>query len=505
MRNLYKITNIALIFTLIGVFLCQDIYALRVPVGLDKTRKRYKVHEEQDIFIREINEAKIKLGIKKGEKVGVEVLALEMGYETRIAFMRKANIVRLDVRNLRSLGIIGIKSSRTKNWSIKELIESIAVKEKEGVLRSEIIDAIKEVSLIIAGMTQGNLVKYGRVEDIQDNIDDVIKGIFEDIMRDRARSILNNAVNCLEADDDEDQLQWMKEIAQGMNEIAGTINEHIFNYSDDKLMRVIARFPRYSLQDRDKIEGDIRNRVELGEDANFLERIQGHIEIEGNEILRKIGGLNEVVKEIEDNLKEGTKKDKVMTADYEDAKKLRKLCEKRIDEFTPSLIISVSILLAVANKEQRKSILERLGVIQYPEEDVLLFNKARELLDEANEPAPFIREAKKKIAFCKAVCIKLSDFTFFSQAEYNMMFPEEKRERIDDCMDIIEVTSDGLLQMIKEYEQGQVILKASKRNRIEECIEIIRYASRRLLQIINKELKSSQTILRDFKRNRKDL
>jgi len=49
MRYMHRIANIALIFTLGGAFLCQDLYALRVPMGLEKARERaYKVRLTED-------------------------------------------------------------------------------------------------------------------------------------------------------------------------------------------------------------------------------------------------------------------------------------------------------------------------------------------------------------------------------------------------------------------------------------------------------------------------
>lgn len=280
MRNLYKITNIALIFMLIGVFLCQDLYALRVPMGLDKTKKRYEVHRKQAIFIEEINKARKELGIGKGETVDVYEIAIKTGYKTKADFMSEARNVRLYTRELWLLGIKGMRPPRIGALSIERLVKSIAIKEKEGSLSSEIIDVIKEVSLIIMGMTQGKSVEYSKVEDIQNDIDKVIKGIFEDIVFDqRVTSILNSAMNYLEMNDDEERLQEMKNIAQSMNEIAGTIEGHIFKYSDDGLVGAIARHPRYSLgkvplQGRDKIERDIRDRVILDKDTDFLKRIR---------------------------------------------------------------------------------------------------------------------------------------------------------------------------------------------------------------------------------------
>ena len=57
MRNLHKITNIALIFTLIGVFLCQELYALRVPMNghkkMEKALKETLVNLPTDQLIRE--------------------------------------------------------------------------------------------------------------------------------------------------------------------------------------------------------------------------------------------------------------------------------------------------------------------------------------------------------------------------------------------------------------------------------------------------------------------
>ena len=456
-----RIANIALIFMLIGVFLCQDLYALRVPVGLDKTKKRYKIHERHGTFTEEINKAREELGIEKGETVDVHELAGKTKYKTKAVFMRKANEIRFNIGKLRSLGIKGIRSPRSKVLSIEELSKSIAIKEKEGGLSSETIDAIKEAILIIMGMTQGKSVKYSRVEDIQDNIDEVIKGIFEGIVFDRVESIRNNAVNWLEMDDDEERLQGMKKIVQSMNEIASTIEAHIFKFSDDMLMGAIARHPRYLLDDRDKIEKDIWDRVNLDEDKDFLTRIRKRMKKKGNTILRKIGSLNKAVKKIEDNLKE-KKRDKETTADYEDALKLRYLCDNVVDKFAPALIISIGLLLDDAGKELSERILKRLGKTQYSEKNSLLFDKARELLDKTKESAFFIREAKRKIAFHKVLYSKLSDFTFFSQEEWNMVSSYKKPE-IEECIEIIRSTSRGLLQIIEELEQSQVTLGGFKR------------------------------------------
>lgn len=177
--------------------------------------------------------------------------------------------------------------------------------------------------------------------------------------------------------------------------------------------------------------------------------------------MRKIGELNKAVKKMESSLKDGTEKGKKAAVDYKDAKGLRQLCDA-IDEFTPYL--SIAFLLHLAGKEQAKEILKRLGETQYPEKDSLLFDKACELLDKTNDPVSFIREAKKKIAFHKALYIKLSNFTFFSQKEWNKLDPYKKRE-IEDCIDTIRATSMGLLQLIEQFEQSQVISGVSKRNR----------------------------------------
>lgn len=51
MRYIHRITNLALIFTLIRAFLCQDLYALRVPMGLEKAKDlAYKVRLAGEIY-----------------------------------------------------------------------------------------------------------------------------------------------------------------------------------------------------------------------------------------------------------------------------------------------------------------------------------------------------------------------------------------------------------------------------------------------------------------------
>jgi len=272
--------------------------------GIDlASKKKLSIKEKRKFFIKEINEAREELGIKKGEEVDVGVLATKIEYDTKNDFMRTAAQVGLRVLELRAMGIKGMGEPRSMVRSIKELDAFIIAKDKLGLIKNldnKILDIIEEVRSVLLDMVQGEAVYYYSADDIRRNINEVSKGIFEKVMSDINPEILYNAANCLVDESAEGQLKKIAFIIQHMEEARDRIQNYILKLEGDKLISAIVGMPDYKFvgidrevpSDRDEIERDIRHRIILDEDTDFLERMDGYIKIEAESLLDRIDSLN---------------------------------------------------------------------------------------------------------------------------------------------------------------------------------------------------------------------
>ena len=263
------------------------------------SKKKLSRKEKRESLIKEINKAKKELGIKKGEEVDVEVLAIKMGSDTKEDFMRAAAKVGLRVLELRAMGIKGMGEPRSMVRSIKELDAFIIAKDKLGLIKNldnKIPDIIEEVRSVLLDMDQGEAIYYYTADDIQRNINEVSKGIFEKVMSDINPEILYNAANCLVDESAEGQLKKIAFIIQHMEEARDRIQNYIIlKLEGDELISAIVGMPDYKFvgidrevqSDRDKIKHDIKARG-----SAFLERIDGYIKIEAKSLSDRVDSLN---------------------------------------------------------------------------------------------------------------------------------------------------------------------------------------------------------------------
>lgn len=85
MENIHKITNIALIFTLIGMFLCQDLCALRVPMNGHKKVENFLISEQKAeiaSLIEEFNSLKVfgRINRKRLDEILTQIEKRHSGY-----------------------------------------------------------------------------------------------------------------------------------------------------------------------------------------------------------------------------------------------------------------------------------------------------------------------------------------------------------------------------------------------------------------------------------------
>ncbi|MBU4086590.1 MAG: hypothetical protein KKB21_03375, partial [Nanoarchaeota archaeon] len=104
MKNLHKIINMALIFTLIGVFLCQDLaysqdtYCLRVPVNTGATleRLRYGLNSAsgERFSVSELYNMHSKLGLEEDQQLALDAVT---GEKLKV-FRKLENKIKTELR-----------------------------------------------------------------------------------------------------------------------------------------------------------------------------------------------------------------------------------------------------------------------------------------------------------------------------------------------------------------------------------------------------------------------
>jgi len=291
------------------------IYELDSENKTENKEEDLSIEEKMAAFIDRLNKAVIKVEME-GREGSINEIAAEMGYKGERALIQTAwkhGLNTLELYIIAGMDIKRKKSSYKRKMSLESLTKCISLKLKANRKKDperRVIEVIKKVKLILLDLTQDKSVRYTNIKDIESNIDNVVKGIFEDFMFDLNGKIFNSAMNSLELYERGKVLRELKIMEEYMKEVKKKIEDHIFKLVDEKsmaeekLIPVIARLPRYTLVGGEQDEPWDTIEEALGsQEAYFIKHIIGeHIKNKGRAILDNIAELNKMVKDIEDYL-----------------------------------------------------------------------------------------------------------------------------------------------------------------------------------------------------------
>jgi hypothetical protein len=166
----------------------------------------------------------------------------------------------------------------------------------------EVIELVKKVRLIISEMTQNGAMEYKGKESIEANLDDVVKGILEGVMRDFNEKILRRTMRTIcSMNGNEARFKEIMLIELLTREMGNKIRNYIFKLNGDNLIAATVSLPDYTLigASGEKIrcgdwvyKGEIRDCLEAEEE--LLLEIQEAIRTKGQGILEEIYELNRI-------------------------------------------------------------------------------------------------------------------------------------------------------------------------------------------------------------------